>query len=167
MTSIMLVVSNTSPILNLAIIGHLNLIKDQFVQVIVPPGVLAELKINEDRPGSLAMQAAIAEGWIQVQPLTQSQTIVQLLRQTLDHGEAEAIALALEKQADWILLDERDGRKMAKSLGLNITGILGILLKAKQSGSVSLLKPALDDLTQIAGFRIAPTLMAQILAMDG
>lgn len=163
----MLVVSNTSPILNLAIIGHLNLIKDQFVQVIVPPGVLAELKINEDRPGSLAMQAAIAEGWIQVQPLTQSQTIVQLLRQTLDHGESEAIALALEKQADWILLDERDGRKMAKSLGLKITGILGILLKAKQSGSVSLLKPALDDLTQIAGFRIAPTLMAQILAMDG
>lgn len=162
----MLVVSNTSPILNLAIIGYLNLIKDQFAQVIVPPGVLAELKINEDRPGSLAMQAAIAEGWIQVQPLTQSQTIVQLLRQTLDQGESEAIALALEQQADWILLDERDGRKMAKSLGLNITGILGILLKAKHSGSLSLLKPALDDLTQIAGFRIAPTLMAQILAMD-
>lgn len=162
----MLVVSNTSPILNLAIIGHLNLIKDQFAQVIVPSGVLAELKINEDRPGSLAMQAAIAEGWIQVQPLTQSQTIVQLLRQTLDQGESEAIALALEQQAGLILLDERDGRKMAKSLGLNITGILGILLKAKQSGSLSLLKPTLDDLTQIAGFRIAPTLMAQILAMD-
>jgi uncharacterized protein len=135
--------------------------------VIVPSGVLTELKINEDRPGSLAVKAAIAAGWIQVQPLIQSQTVVQLLRQTLDQGESEAIALALEQQADLVLLDERDGRKMAKSLGLNITGVLGILLKAKQSGSLSLLKPALDDLTQIAGFRIAPTLMAQILAMDG
>lgn len=162
----MLVVSNTSPILNLAIIGHLDLIKEQFAQVSIPPGVLAELKINEDRPGSLAMQVAIAEGWIKVQSLTQSQIIVQLLGQTLDQGESEAIALALEQQADWILLDERDGRKMAKSLGLKITGILGILLKAKQSGSLSLLKPALDDLIQIAGFRIAPDLMVQILAMD-
>ncbi|WP_404790867.1 DUF3368 domain-containing protein [Altericista sp. CCNU0014] len=162
----MLIVSNTSPILNLAIIEHLDLIKQQFIQVIIPPGVLGELKVNEDRPGSLALRNAVSEGWIKIQPLTQSQTVVQLLRQTLDQGESEAIALALEQQADYILLDERDGRKVAKSLGLNVTGVLGVLLKAKQSGAISQLKPLLEDLIQVAGFRISPVLLAQLLAMD-
>jgi uncharacterized protein len=160
------IVSNTSPILNLAIIGHLDLIKQQFSQVIIPPGVLAELKINEDRPGSFALSNAISEGWIQIQPLAQSQAIVKLLRQTLDQGESEAIGLALEQRADYILLDERDGRKVAKSLGLNVTGILGILLKAKQSGTIAQLQPLLEDLIQTAGFRIAPNLLAQIIAID-
>jgi uncharacterized protein len=95
------IVSNTSPILNLAIIGHLDLIKQQFSQVIIPPGVLAELKINEDRPGSFALSNAISEGWIQIQPLAQSQAIGKLLRQTLDQGESEAIGLALEQRADY------------------------------------------------------------------
>lgn len=160
------IVCNTSPILNLAIIEHLDLLKQQFAPIIIPPGVLAELRVNEDRPGSLAIRNAIAEGWIQIQPLTQSQAVVQLLRQTLDQGESEAIALALEQQADYILLDERDGRKVAKSLGLNVTGVLGVLLKAKQSGTIPELKPLLEDLIQIAGFRISPVLFAQLLAMD-
>ncbi|MEM9009303.1 MAG: DUF3368 domain-containing protein, partial [Cyanobacteria bacterium P01_F01_bin.86] len=124
------VVSNTSPILNLAIVGQLDLLRQQFGQIQVPPAVLDELKINEERPGSQPIQVAIAAGWIQVQPIS-NQSFVQLLRQTLDGGEAEAISLALELQAEWILLDERDGRKVAKSLGLQVTGVLGVLLRAK------------------------------------
>jgi hypothetical protein len=60
-------------------------------------------------------------------------------------------------------LDERDGRKIAKSLGLQVTGILGILLRAKQTGELSSLQPAIEDLTQKAGFRIAPELLAKVL----
>ncbi|MGB3310534.1 MAG: DUF3368 domain-containing protein [Nodosilinea sp.] len=156
------VVSNTSPILNLAIVGHLDLLRQQFDQIQIPPVVLDELKIAEARPGSQPIQAAITAGWVQVQPVS-NRSFVQLLRQTLDGGEAEAISLALELQADWILLDERDGRKVAKSLGLQVTGVLGVLLRAKESGDLPSLQPVIADLTEKAGFRIAPELLAKVL----
>lgn len=162
MISPMLVVSNTSPILNLAIVSQLDLMRQQFSQIQIPPAVLGELKPDEERPGSLAIRDAIAAGWIQVQP-TSNKALVQLLKQTLDGGEAEAISLALELQAEWILLDERDGRKKAKALGLQVTGVLGILLRAKESGELSSLQPVIQDLTANAGFRIAPELLAKVL----
>lgn len=155
-------VSNTSPILNLAIVGQLDLLRQQFGQIQIPPAVLDELKIAEGRPGSQPIQTAVATGWIQVQ-LVNNQSLVHLLRQTLDGGEAEAIALALELHADRILLDERDGRKVAKSLGLQVTGVLGVLLRAKASGELPSLQPVMDELTQNAGFRIAPELLAKVL----
>jgi len=96
-------------------------------QIQIPPAVLGELKIDEDRPGSQSIQSALTAGWIQVQAVS-NQSLVQLLRQTLDSGEAAAIALALERQVDLLLLDEWDGRKVSKSLGLQVTGVLGILL---------------------------------------
>lgn len=89
--------------------------------------------------------------------------LVQLLKQTLDRGESEAIALATELQADRMLLDEREGRKLAKSLELNVTGILGILLRAKHLGELESLQPVIDDLINKAGFQIAPKLLTQIL----
>ncbi|WP_009630116.1 DUF3368 domain-containing protein [Synechocystis sp. PCC 7509] len=156
------VVSNTSPILNLAIIGQLELIRQQFGQVQIPLAVLAELKVLEDRPGSKEIQAAVDTGWIKVQEVS-SQLSVQLLQQVLDRGESEAITLAIDLKADRILLDERDGRKIAKSLGLKVTGVLGILLRAKQEGDLSSLLDAIDALVKTAGFRIAPELLAKVL----
>lgn len=159
----MLVVSNTSPILNLAIIGQLELIYQQFRQVQIPLAVLSELKVQENRPGSKEIQAALNVGWIEVQAVS-SQLSVQLLQQTLDRGEAEAITLAIELKADRILLDERDGRKVAKSLGLKVTGVLGILLRAKKEGELSSLPDAIDALVKTAGFRISSELLAKVLA---
>jgi uncharacterized protein len=159
------VISNTSPILNLAIVGQLTLLRQQFGSVHIPVAVFEELKIDEDRPGSLLIRAAIDAGWIQVQAVS-NVPLVQLLMQTLDRGEAEAIALALELQADWTLLDEREGRKVAKSLGLKVTGILGVLLRAKELGELPSLKSVTDDLIQKAGFRIAPDLLASILQQE-
>ena len=156
------VVSNTSPILNLAIVDRLKLRHQQFGQIQISAVILEELKVDEERPGSQSIQAAIADGWIKVQSVD-NQTFVQLLRQTLDGGEAEAIALALELKAEWVLLDKRDGRRVAKSLGLQATGGLGVLLKAKQSGELLSLQPVIEELTQNAGFRIAPELLARVL----
>jgi len=156
------IVSNTSPVLNLAIVGQLDLLRQQFGQIQIPPAVLDELKIDEERPGSQSIRAALTAGWIQVQPFS-NPSLVQLLRQTLDGGEAAAIALALDQQADWVLLDERDGRKVAKSLGLQVTGVLGVLLRAKEAGSLLSLQPVLEDLTQNAGFRIGSELLARML----
>ncbi|MDV2997468.1 MAG: hypothetical protein N4J56_007173 [Chroococcidiopsis sp. SAG 2025] len=75
----------------------------QFEMVQIPPAVLSELKVQEDRPGSKEIQAALKAGWIQVQAVN-SLSSRKLLQQTLDRGEAEAIALAMELQADWTLL---------------------------------------------------------------
>ena len=158
----MLVVSNTSIILNLAIVGQLELIRQQFGQVQIPLAVLSELKVFEDRPGSKEIQAAVDTGWIEVQELS-SQLSVLLLQQVLDQGEAEAITLAIDLKADRILLDERDGRKIAKSLGLKVIGVLGILLRAKQEGDLSSFPDAINALIKTAGFRIAPELLAKVL----
>ena len=156
------VVSNTSPILNLAIINQLIILQQPFGEILIPSAVLDELKISEERPGSQAIREAISAGWIQSRELT-NEPLAQLLKQTLDKGESEAITLAIELKADWTLLDEREGRKVAKSLGLKVTGILGVLLRAKQSGELKSLQPVIDELISKAGFRIAPELLVQIL----
>jgi uncharacterized protein len=156
------VVSNTSPILNLAIVNQLILLHQQFGEILIPSSVLDELKVSEERPGSQAIREAISFGWIQSREVS-NEPLAQLLKQTLDRGEAEAIALAIELKAEWTLLDEREGRKVAKSLGLKVTGILGILLRAKQLGELESLQPVINELINKAGFRIAPELLAQIL----
>lgn len=160
------VVSNTSPVLNLAIIGKLSLLHDQFGEIWIPPGVLNELRVEEDLPGSRAMREAIEAGWLRRQE-AKDQALVRVLQRDLDRGEAEAIALAVQVKADWTLLDEREGRRVAKSLGLKVVGILGILLRARREGKLLSLRRAMEELQQKAGFRIGADLFAQLLRESG
>jgi hypothetical protein len=90
-----------------------------------------------------------------------------LLAAVLDRGEAEAIALAVEMSADWILLDETDARNAASRAGLRVTGVLGILLGAKQRGEIALLKPEIEALRTQARFFIATRLEKEVLRMAG
>jgi predicted nucleic acid-binding protein len=85
----------------------------------------------------------------------------------LDNGEAEAITLAVQAKAEWILLDEKEGRKIAKSLGLNVTGILGILLRARQEGKLPSMQKAMNQLQELAGFRVGPELYADLMRKSG
>ena len=160
------VVSNTSPILNLAIIQRLFLLHQQFGTIQIATAVFEELRVNEDLPGSDVIRDAIAREWIVV---TQVEDIplVQLLRQNLDPEEAETIALALAVQADWTLLDELEGRRIARSLGLKITGILGILLRSWRMCELSSVRPVMNELRDLAGFYIAPALLTEILIETG
>ena len=156
------VVSNTSPLLNLAIINHLALMKQQFGEIIIPEEVLKELRTDENLPGSQQLREAIAEGWLIVTPV-ENQALVQLLRRELDRGESEAIALGIQLNADWLLLDEREGRRIARTLGLNLTGIIGIILRAWRQGQVSSVKELINQLRDQANFHIAANLEQQIL----
>ena len=162
----MLVISNTSPLLNLAIINKLHLVREQFIEIIIPNAVLNELRINENIPGSSQLKEAFDTSWIKVKAV-ENEAFVQLLRWELDQGEAEAIALAIELKADWVLLDERDGRKISRSLGLNITGVLGIILRGWQQGNLSSVREIINQLRTEAHFHIAPHLEEQILRETG
>ena len=86
------------------------------------------------------------------------------LEAKLDPGEAEAIVLALELNADLLIVDERKGRKEATKLGIQITGTLGVLLKAKQIDMISSIKPILDDLIN-SGFWVSTEIYQQVLAL--
>ncbi len=133
--SVVLTVSNTSPLLNLAIIGRLGLVRSQFGSVLVPPAVVKEFHLEEGRPGSSALRQAIEGGWI-VEKEPSDDPLVRTLRQDLDQGESEAIALAVEEGAGLILLDEREGRRRARNVGLEMTGALGILAQADRRGNL-------------------------------
>jgi predicted nucleic acid-binding protein len=84
----------------------------------------------------------------------------------LDAGEANAIALALELQANDLLIDERLGRQEALRLGLSIIGILSILLIAKQRNLIPRVQPVMDTLINQAGFRVSPQLYQRVLAIS-
>lgn len=89
----MTVVSNTSPLLNLSIIGRLDLVRSQFGKVLIPEAVRDELEMDSGRPGSAKLRTAVSEGWIRVQEVAE-RAHVRTLRQSLDQGESEAIAMA-------------------------------------------------------------------------
>ncbi len=156
-------VSNTSPISNLACIGRLNLLHEQFSELWIPPAVDSELR---DLPNSRARKLisdAKRAGWIQRWPDIANTKLVSLLMLELHRGEAEAIALALETKADHLLIDERDGRLMARQLGLSLTGVLGVLLRAKKMKQVKAIKPEIAALKNKAHFFIAPDVESAIL----
>jgi uncharacterized protein len=159
----MLAVSNTSPISNLASISRLELLRSQFSAIWVPGAVAEELLAHPDPPAKNLIQRAIEEQWIKVGKVGDSRLLRLLLLQ-LHQGEAEAIAFATELKADMVLIDEQEGRQLASRTGLAVTGVLGILLRAKRAGTLTAVKPEIDLLRSKAHFFIAAPLEARILS---
>ena len=156
----MTVVSNTSPIVNLAAIGHLHLLRDLFGALTIPEAVYREIAVEgAGRPGAEEVESA---NWITTRPV-RSPRLVRAFEIDVHVGEAEALALALELDADWILLDERAARRLAAPLGLRHTGLLGVLAKAKERSLIPALKPLVDALRRDAGFWISQTLYDHVL----
>ena len=118
------------------------------------------------RAGAKETIQANQQGWLKVQAAG-NRLLVVLLQRKLDAGEAEAIALASELGATLLLMDESDGRNEARSLGLTVTGTLGVLLRAKQAGALTVLKPVLDTLIREHSFRLSRSLYEQALRQVG
>jgi predicted nucleic acid-binding protein len=160
----MIVVSNTSPIVNLAAVGQLDLLRQLYGKVLIPRAVHNEIVIvGRGQPGAAEVETF---GWIETRRVT-DWIVVASLQLELDDGEAEAIALAAELKADLLLLDERKGRVVASRLGFKFVGLLGVLVEAKHKGLILAIRPVLDNLIGKAGFWISRDLYEHVLQAAG
>jgi uncharacterized protein len=159
-----IVVADTSVIINLALVGHENLLDAIFHEVVVPPAVQAEFVRLAESSGRFA--GLTLPTWIRVQP---PETIPATIAcdADLDPGESQALALALEIHADGVLIDEAHGRSIAIELGLTPIGVLGILVRAKRDGLLPAVAPVIDDLLAKARFRASDDLIREALRLAG
>ena len=153
----MIVVSDTSSILNLAAVGQLELLSRLYGQVVIPPEVARELRRNGFAQNPIWLVA--------VQP-SNSLHIAALLS-VVDAGEAEAIALAKELNAQKLLIDEKLGRRIAIENGIPVTGVLGILANAKRVGLIDACGPILTLLVERVDFWVGDALRSRFLRSVG
>jgi uncharacterized protein len=159
-----IVVCNTSPIINLAMIGQLEVLQKLYGKVIIPEAVRQEITVRgAGEPGATEVEES---DWIEACEV-ENRSLVASLQLELDAGEAEAIALAVELEADLLLLDERKGRVIASRLGLKFVGLLAVLIEAKQKGVIAAIKPVVDALIEKAGFWIDQELYKRVLQAAG
>lgn len=151
MRSSRLAVCDASGLIALNRIGRLGLIADLFGRVLIPPAVRREL------------QSVNPPAWIEVQHLPE---IVEPPDSYLGAGEMEAIQLAVMVQADQVILDDLDARRMAARRGLRVVGTLGLLLEAKELGFLATVRPEMDRL-RAGSFHISPRLYQAVLRQAG
>lgn len=145
----MTVVCNSTPLIALSRIGRLELLKEYFGEVYIPQEVYNEVVT---RGGGLFGAKEVASvDWIKVKEVT-NRIAVDSLSTNLDRGESEAVVLAKERNV-LLVIDDSEGRKIAESLGLKITGTIGLLLLAAEDSKLDL-KKSIDDLMAV-GFRLS------------
>jgi hypothetical protein len=164
------IVSNTSPLIWLAKIGKITLLKKLLGEVIIPEEVYKEAVergLQEGFSDSLAIKECVEQGWIKVSKLDERDT--KYCQKMTEHafeihlGEAQAIMLAREKDAI-LLMDESSGRAFAQTLDLKVNGTLYVLMNALRGELLDRLEAKELVLALVGkGFRIEPTLLARIL----
>jgi mutator protein MutT len=158
---ILLIISDTSPIIGLAICKKLDLLQSIFGTVYIPQAVYDELNV----PGK--PENSVISKWAKdkIVPAV-NLPLINALQVNLDSGESEAISLYWEKQADYLLIDEKRGRSIARSGGIKIIGTAGVLLLSKERGFISEIKSSLDILIR-NDFRVSDLLYHQLLQKAG
>lgn len=160
----MIVISDTSPISNLLLIGRLEILHRLYQDIVIPPAVHAEVIALELLGKSIDEYRSAS--WISVREPNQKDKVTDLLF-ALDRGESEAIALALEIGCELLLMDERRETRIARENGLRTIGLAGVLIDAKRNQIISEVGPLLDDLKLQAGFWLGERLETRVLTEAG
>ena len=137
----MKVVANAGPLIALGKLGALPLLLRLYDDVAIPGEVYQEVVINglqAGEPDAHATEFLIVRGAIRVQAVATAST-APWLAMGIDHGEAEAIALAIQESADGVLIDNLHARKAARSAGVPVKGTVGLLVDAYRQGHLTLL----------------------------
>lgn len=151
----MIAVSDASPLIALLRVRRVELLREVFGRVVVPDAVWHEIaEAGKDKAGG---EGFASLKWIDRCSVS-DQSLVSLLRQNLGAGEAEAIVLAREAGADFLIMDERLGRTAAKNLGLNVVGLVGVLSEARRRGILQDADELMDRLRDGAGFWLSDDL---------
>ncbi len=148
-------VANAGPLIALARIGKLELLSAAYAEVLVPDAVYREVTQDPLMPGAHDVAKA---HWLRSAPVTDSRAVARM-RFWLDEGESEAIVLAQDRAVP-LAIDERRGRRIAESLGIDITGTVGILLTCKGLGLIDEVMPLLDQLIH-KGVRLSVSLLRE------
>ena len=135
------VVVNTTPLIALAGIGQIELLRKLYGKVYIPGAVMDEIESEPAR--SQVMNAE----WIVKRTITHPEQKA-LYKARLHAGEVEVMILALEESADLVIMDDNTAKKTAKFIGLPVTGTLGILVKAKKEGIISEVTPLIKKLQE-------------------
>lgn len=151
------IILNNTPLVALWSIGHLPLLRDLYKEVLIPTTVYNEFLAVER---SVRLAALNEAPWIKVTPLVNPRQA--LVYVGLDRGEAEVLALAIERSACLVIIDELKGRRYANRLGLPLTGTLGVLLAAKHNNLIPALAPLINHLLK-EGLFLSPELVEKAL----
>jgi predicted nucleic acid-binding protein len=155
----MIVVADTSPLVALINIHHVEVLPRLFGAVLIPPAVLTELAAPP-RPPAVRSFAGQPPGWLEVRTPARVETTPGL-----HPGEAEALSLAAEVRADLVLLDEKEGRRIATERHLLVAGTIGVLERAAAERLLDL-REAFDRL-RATDFWVSPALLdARLTAFE-
>ena len=150
-------ISNTTPILSLLKIDKLDLLKELYGKVIVPLAVYQEIEKGREKP---YYQDLSVMDWVEVHEIKNPDSRAYFI--DVDDGEAEVLILAKEMNADLVIMDEIMGRRYAKQLKFNITGTIGVLLKAKEKGLIKSIRNLMAELIE-KGTWLNPKLISKAL----
>lgn len=153
------VITNNTPLISLLLLGKLNLLSELFGEVLIPSAVLDEFLASDP---AIRRRAISDQPNLQVASLADPQKALAFVG--LDSGESEVLALALERSARLVIVDERKARRYARRIQIPVTGTLGILLLAKEKGLLDSIAPPILALQQ-AGLYLHPSLVASVLSL--
>ena len=153
------VIANTTPLIALANIDQLELLHKLYGMIIIPQAVMDEIVRDPAR------QRVHSSSWIKVEAI-RDQSQKDIFRARLHAGEVEVMILAREQKADLVIMDDDAAKKTAKFLGLNVTGTLGVLLKAKKEGYLEKIEPVMNELIR-DGLFISDTVKRYVLKEAG
>ena len=152
------VIVNNTPLVALWSLDQLSLLRELYTEIWIPPAVKAEF--IEVEP--IARQASLDNApWIKTVPLTHPQRAIYA---GLHHGEASVLALAEERNARLVIIDELRARRYARQIGLQVTGTIGVLLFAKERGLIDAIKPLIQKL-QACGLYLSSSLIDKALQL--